>query len=51
MAEEETQSVKTPKEAKAGWGPCSPHLTLLLFAAVDGNFYEAKLSFTTNPNE
>lgn len=33
------------------WGPHSPHLTLLLFAAVDGKFYEAGLRFTTNPNE
>lgn len=35
----------------ACWGPRSPRLTLLLFAAVDGKFYEARLSFTTNPNE
>ena len=32
-------------------GPKSPRMTLLLFAAVDGKFYEARLSFTTNPNE
>lgn len=35
----------------ACWGPRSPRLTLLLFAAVDGKFYKARLSFTTNPNE
>lgn len=40
-----------PGLRSACWGPYSPHLTLLLFAAVDGKFYEARLSFTTNPNE
>lgn len=40
-----------PGLRSACWGPHSPRLTLLLFAAVDGKFYKARLSFTTNPNE
>lgn len=31
-------------------GLLSPRLTLLLFAAVDGKFYKAELSFTTKPS-